>query len=40
MLCLLFCVEPYIYSRICLIRHLKGIKKSDELGELPNYANK
>ena len=28
------------YSRICLIRHLKGLQKSDDLGEVTNYANR
>jgi len=27
------------YSKIWLIRNLKGIRKSDDLGEVTNYAN-
>jgi len=31
-----------IYSRICLIRHFKprGLEKSDNLGQVTNYANR
>jgi len=28
------------YSKICLIHHHKGIRKSDELSEVTNYANR
>jgi len=27
-------------NRICLIHHLKGLEKSDDLGEVTNYANR
>jgi len=33
-------VKSWLYSRICLIRHLKGLEKSGESGELMNYANR
>jgi len=33
-------LESSKYSRICLIRHLKGLEKSDDLGEVTNYANR
>jgi len=28
------------YSKIFLIRHLKGLEKTDELGQVTNYANR
>jgi len=30
----------WIYSRICLIGHLKGLEKSDDLSEVTNYAKR
>ena len=32
-------VLPTVYSKICLIRHLKGNRKSDNLAELATYPN-
>ena len=33
--------KPFWYhSRICLIRHVKRIRKIDDLGELTNYVNR
>jgi len=33
-------VKNEFNCRICLVRHLKGIRKCDELGEVTNYANR